>query len=328
MRKILTLISISVLGISCLSLTGCKEQASLKNTFFSDEVLSKYKLEGLPKANLENSRITDSYDTLYLNISLEEYASYSKDVYEFITNKIDLYYQGYIFGSHLVAEMILAYDVTDVYSKYDYKKDLNGFSYSTENVEMNENEVNAYVELKNSKQVFIERISDELRDGFKYNTKMYFQSRTSSFQKCGVEHTYKESKELPIAGTTETRKVYSCDYCNDVKIETTKNDYADTNTYKINVCKGKEFLKNNLLEKTYSSVIINIETYIITDVNIVVKANGTIIPLDYCNSDSNVFSFIMPHKDVNIEITIEGALDGAANGFMIGTITVGSIWCC
>ena len=177
MRKILTLISILVLGISCLTLTGCKEQALIKNTFFSNEILSEYKLEGLPKGNLENSRITDSYDTLQLNISLEEYASYSKDVYEFITNKSDLYYQGYIFGDHLVAEMVPAYDVTDVYSKYDYKKDSNGFSYSSENVEINENEVNTHIELKNSKQVFIERISDELRDGFKYNTKMYFQSR-------------------------------------------------------------------------------------------------------------------------------------------------------
>lgn len=308
MKKMLNIISTSVLSLISLSLVGCKEKASIKDTFFNKEVLKEYKLEGLPKANIENSRITDTYDTLYLNLSLEEYASYSKDVYEFISNKSDLYYQGYIFGDHLIAEMVLTYDVTDVYSKYDYKNNSNGFSYSIDNVEIDKNETNTNIELKNSKQVFIERKSDKLRDGFKYNTKMYFKSKTSNFQKCGVEHTYKEHKELPIAGTNKTRKVYNCAYCDSTKVESDPNDYYDENIYKINIIKGKEFLINNLLEKTYSGVIVNIKTNIICDADIVCNVNGTIIPLNYYKKDYNVFSFIMPHKDVNIEICIKGGI--------------------
>ena len=86
MRK--TLLFCIVLVICLTMFTSCLFDKREKDTFFSDEVLASNKLEGMPQPVLENSYLVEG-DTLYLNLTDEEYAAYVEKLAKFLVAKED-----------------------------------------------------------------------------------------------------------------------------------------------------------------------------------------------------------------------------------------------
>lgn len=109
MKKIIAIILL--LAICLVSLASCDECSAVglgimlwlwaeseqaiqeRDVFFEDELLIECKLSDMPRPNLEGSALTNN--TLYLNMTDDEFVLYSQAVLDYLLEKEDAYFKGY-----------------------------------------------------------------------------------------------------------------------------------------------------------------------------------------------------------------------------------------
>lgn len=97
MKKIIALVLILVMCLislaSCNIWVGMQEPDMVaENSFFAEEYLSECKLSDMPVPDVENSMRTD--DTIYLNLTDEEFDNYIRTLYDYLLTKDDVYFKG------------------------------------------------------------------------------------------------------------------------------------------------------------------------------------------------------------------------------------------
>ena len=94
---------------------------------------------------------------------------------------------------------------------------------------------------------------------------------------------------------------YQCKKCNKTKLEINE---IIKDSYFCNVINGKQYLVESLKNKYYVGEKVIIKTGKLMDANIDVKVNGEYLRVSAYDENFWYFEFIMPEKDVNIELNV------------------------
>ena len=83
------------IGIAALLSLWVKSERTIvdRNVFFEDELIAECRLTDMPVPNLEGSALTNN--TLYLNMTDDEFVSYSEEIFNYLLAKEDAYFKGY-----------------------------------------------------------------------------------------------------------------------------------------------------------------------------------------------------------------------------------------
>lgn len=86
---------LEALGIAGLVALWAKSEKTIvaRDVFFEDELIAECRLTDMPLPKLEGSALTNN--TLYLNMTDEEFVSYSQAVLDYLLDKEDAYFKGY-----------------------------------------------------------------------------------------------------------------------------------------------------------------------------------------------------------------------------------------
>ena len=86
---------LEALGVAGLVALWAKSEKTIvaRDVFFDDELLIECRLTDMPRPNLTGSVLTNN--TLYLNMTDEEFVSYSQAVLDYLLAKEDAYFKGY-----------------------------------------------------------------------------------------------------------------------------------------------------------------------------------------------------------------------------------------
>lgn len=86
---------LEALGIAGLVALWAKSEKTIvaRDVFFDDELIAECRLTDMPRPNLVGSALTNN--TLYLNMTDEEFVSYSQAVLDYLLAKEDAYFKGY-----------------------------------------------------------------------------------------------------------------------------------------------------------------------------------------------------------------------------------------
>lgn len=300
MRK--TLLLCIVLVICLAMFTSCLFDEREKDTFFSDEVLASNKLEGMPEPNLENSYLVEG-DTLYLNLTDEEYAAYVEELAKFLVAKEDIYTPGYAYdwGCEVIF-YITFYEYAPLEYLTEFSDTEHIFIFSTDG------EVDPDSYYYSYERIGIERLSQAERlkyTTFTYNTVLYLNYSTgisgAKFVPCDDDRHYSEHVgEYVIAGSEEYCNAYVCKYCGEISTDLDLEYAMQENiTYSSNA---------NYL-KLSPSVALNgslceIQAYKLEDVEIKLYANGVELPASAEYDDYLEYKFVMPEDDVEIDVEV------------------------
>ncbi len=88
-------IELQTLGIAGLVMLWAKSEKTIvaRDVFFKEELIVECRLTDMPMPNLEGSALTNN--TLYLNMTDEEFMTYSEAVLNYLLAKEDAYFKGY-----------------------------------------------------------------------------------------------------------------------------------------------------------------------------------------------------------------------------------------
>ena len=88
-------IELEALGVAALVALWAKSEKTIvdRNVFFEEELIVECRLTDMPVPNLEGSALTNN--TLYLNMTDEEFVTYSEAVLNYLLAKEDAYFKGY-----------------------------------------------------------------------------------------------------------------------------------------------------------------------------------------------------------------------------------------
>lgn len=122
---------LEALGIGALVALWAKSEKTIvaRDVFFDDELIAECRLTDMPRPNLEGSALTNN--TLYLNMTDEEFVSYSQAVLDYLLAKEDAYFKGYQFEQGFAGGIfyIPEYRYAPLTEEYEIK-DANRFAFS------------------------------------------------------------------------------------------------------------------------------------------------------------------------------------------------------
>ncbi len=299
MRKILLLCIVLVI---CLTMfTSCLFDKREKDTFFSDEVLASNKLEGMPQPVLENSYLVEG-ETLYLNLTDEEYAAYVEELAKFLVAKEDIYTPGYARGFGVEAIFVIAFYV---YSPIEDIVEFTDSSYIFRFSKTTEiTETNTYYTDGSSIGITKLDKSERLKyTTFTYNTVIMLNPSTiygHKFDPCRYEHHWEKTGELIVAGTNEYCNTQKCEYCDEVSTDLPfEYPMPENITYN----KNTAYLKLTPSNASNGSIC-EIQAYKLEDVEIKLYANGVELPVTAEYEDYLEYKFAMPGDDLQIDVEI------------------------
>ena len=140
-----------------------------QNEFFAAEYLAECKLEDMPVPDVDGSFRTDT--KLYLNMTDEEFDTYSKLVFDYLWAKEDAYFKGYLVDSGFAGGIFFAPEdrYAPLKEDYDLDRDSHRFIFSTTELLNEGDEYN--INYWNEVVVRIIRSSGTLeKENFTYNT--------------------------------------------------------------------------------------------------------------------------------------------------------------
>ena len=300
MKKLLVCLLATML---CLcNLTSCEayKEAYKENVFFSNSLLKRANLEDMPVPPGADSDAVRDGNTLYLNLTEQEYKQYVFRMLEYLQAKKDIYYLGYSYGD-FYSQWLLNTPIYPLTTPYVYGGgNDHSFFFS------NENNLAYADHLINPIEIEIERKTGQLSfKNYEYNTLIRVKTvafATASWSQCGAGHTYDEGVEYPIAGSDKTVPVYSCIHCSAVNYPDFTNDMED---YPITIkdTDAKQYLTENL-GGAPSGAIISVGARKPTDSDLKFIANGTEILPREGEDGLWIYEFIMPCEDVVITTEI------------------------
>ena len=294
MKKFLPLLLSVVLCL--LALASC-ESSYTENAFFSEDLLSESKLTDMPiPAGIENS-VNQYGNTLYLNLTDDEYEQYVSRLLEYLKAKKDIYYLGYSVGSGLWAEMIPYDRVAPITNSYSAKNNKHKIFFSTDDKLSNSDFLSEPV------KITIIREEGKLSfNDFEYNTRIYLYNgyaAKSQWDRCGAEHTYDDGIEYKIPGSEQTIIEYTCIFCG---YDHFSRFIGDMNTYSITI--EDTDADHYLVHRQYSYIsglVVEMMAEKIDGAELKYIVNGTeIIPRDSDDGKWWIYEFIMPCSDVVI----------------------------
>lgn len=312
MKKVIsTLILLSI--VLCISsCCSTQPQQAEYSVFFSESVLVEYDLEDMPVPNLTKSVIYgDEINVLYLNLTEDEFKSYTEELTSYVLSRDDIYNKGLWYTYDIAVGPLFLPLSIDVYIPLDDNKDkINGgykLAFSKEDklssgwvTDLMSNAYEIDVRYENG-------VIDEI--DFEYNTVIKIgKAEYARFDTCAKEHKYGEAISYPVPGTEMEIYVSYCTYCG---TETQSYYYGgdDHNAYATVIVKGAEYLERECYRTfsvnptCYAGLIEYIEIPQNDNAAYVVTVNGFEIPLTYEESNCLFYGFIMPSCDVEIEIT-------------------------
>lgn len=299
MKKAILLIL--TIALSLITLSACVRHDDVKEAFFPESYLSQMSLDSLPVPKLGGA-ILRGGETLYLNLTSEEYTSYVKEIADYLLESDGIYDPCYE-----VSKIILMLIPTD-YICYpideSYKPDDENITLFFSTSDKLDPETEKMID-----PVRIELVRETTKIGGKeYNCKMTIDSDILlgvKIEPCSFGHTYGEDYEeiiVPSASTPSTIKKYTCIYCNS---ETYSGFVGDYNYYPITVSEGKDYIKKRISDEGVSGAYYEIITSKYMDADITVTVNGISIPKsEGDDGETWCFAFIMPCESVDIKVTL------------------------
>ena len=122
---------LEALGIGALVALWAKSEKTIvaRDVFFDEDLLIECRLADMPRPNLEGSALTNN--TFYLNMTDEEFVSYSQAVLDYLLAKEDAYFKGYQFEQGFAGGIfyIPEYRYAPLTEEYEIK-DANRFAFS------------------------------------------------------------------------------------------------------------------------------------------------------------------------------------------------------
>lgn len=317
MKKLLILL----IALSLLALSSCGvEKVSFLeyNTFFSDEVLAECHLNGMPMPNIENSALyNDDGKTLYLNISEEEFASYTREVANYLLAREDIYNKGLRYTSNIAVGPLFLPLSVDVYIPLEDQGEFslvhNKLAFSTKK-ELTSGWISSLMSGAYDIELCFEGGVIETID-FSYTASVSIgKADRAQYETCLKEHKYTNSTPYPVPNSDIIVNISSCVYCN-YEIKDKHYGAGDLNTYKKLIVEGAQYLERECAKEYQSSAtshtgqkelitLPKLEGYVYT-----VKVNDCEIPLTYEKDGLLIYGFIMPRCDIEIRICLEKAID-------------------
>ena len=125
--------SCDILAGAFLIWAGTQQQTTMvsENEFFATEYLAECKLEDVPVPNVDGSFRTET--KLYLNMTEEEFDTYSKLVFDYLWAKEDAYFKGYEVDSGLAGGIFFVGEdrYAPLLEDYNLENDAHRFIFST-----------------------------------------------------------------------------------------------------------------------------------------------------------------------------------------------------
>ena len=152
-----------------------------QNEFFAAEYLAECKLEDMPVPNVDGSFRTDT--KLYLNMTDDEFDTYSRLVFEYLWAKEDAYYKGYEVDSGLAGGIFFAPEdrYAPLLEDYDLENDAHRFIFSTTEFLNEGDEYN--IHYWNYVVIRITRVDGKLeKEDFTYNTTIQITNKENNLR--------------------------------------------------------------------------------------------------------------------------------------------------
>lgn len=292
-----------LLGICIIcNLSACFFWDNLpQDTFFSDESLSTYTLTGMPVPNLKNSRLKG--DTLYCNLTMEEYEAYVSSVLTWLQSREDIYHLGSYCSSGLYGEMLPYRIYSFLPEDYDCRGTSHDFAFSATDTPLDDF-------MDEPIRVSIYRKNGTLNRGrFTYNTVIDIGTILSAyFDPCHRQHSYGGGTPYPVPGLNRNIHISHCVYCG----AKTQDWYLDSSTsYAVKVTEGRGYIRYSNystywnITSLYSGLTLEITVANVDDGDLVMLVNGESIPKLRDDGAYSTFGFIMPQCDIEIQIRVK-----------------------
>ena len=274
------------------------------DTFFGAEMLTEYNLSDLPVPKLENSRL--SGDSLYLNLTDEEYEAYVAELLAYLQGREDVHNLCYRHSSTLMFGAFPLDYCVPIPEDYDLTSNSHHFVFSY-TADLHERKMDAPI------RITIIRDSRELfRTDFTYNTEITLKPNSSipaEVDPCAAEHTYDEGEVYPVPGLDRSVTIYHCIHCG----SETQSDYPvdSRKSYTVTVSEGLNYIWGNNrnyfpwgIDSMYAGLELEIICLIPEEGTLQVLVNGENIPVLRTTEDKVTFGFIMPEADVDIQLRL------------------------
>ena len=194
MKKIIAILLLLVMSLtlmtSCTALTGAllvwvavnQETSTVaENEFFDSEYLASCLLSDMPVPSVEGSFRTET--KLYLNMTDEEFKTYSKLVFDYLWAKEDAYFKGYEVDSGLAGGIFFAPEdrYAPLLEDYDLESDAHRFIFSTTELLNEGDEYN--IHYWNYVVIRITRVDGKLeKEDFTYNTTIQITNKENNLR--------------------------------------------------------------------------------------------------------------------------------------------------
>ena len=299
MKKLLVCLFTVVLCLCCFS--SCNDSYE-DGVFFSDDMLSRAKLVGIPRPDALDKSVLKNGEALYLNLTTAEYGQYVTELVSYLLSNEGIYYLGYSVGGYLLAEIVPYDKIAPITDSYNAADDVHEIFFSL----TDELDNNGF--LHEPVKILIKRSSGKLEhNDFAYNTEIRILSGTfvnAEWDLCGAEHTYDEGTEYKIPGSESVITKYACVHCGSTRM----SDFIGDMKY-YNITIEDNDVDHYIIDRdkeAISGVIVSLKAHKLIDAELKFIANGTeIIPRE--TEDGYLrYEFIMPCADVLINVEVVG----------------------
>ena len=292
-------IALFVLAL-CALLTLCacdnKEQ---RDVFFDSDMLKEYSLADIPVPSVENSRLIT--DTLYLNLSDEEFAKYISDVSEYLLAREDVYNVCYKEGESLNASSIREDYFTPLFAPYSSIPD--GVSAVSLAFSLSPELGVRGLMSETVRMDFIRGESALSMMKFTYNTIMSFslsKLTTAHYDLCAIAHDWDETLEYTTPGSAEKLITRTCLRCG------FEDHLCDPNTdgaiYVVKVSEGGDTLAEPVVKRHKAGTLVEVLVTHREGVHPMLTANGVMISPFSESAGVISYRFLMPCEDVDVSI--------------------------
>ena len=162
-----------------------------QNEFFAAEYLVECKLEDMPVPNVDGSFRTET--KLYLNMTDEEFDTYSKLVFDYLWAKENAYFKGYEVDSGLAGGIFFIGEdrYAPLSENYNFEKDAHRFIFSTTEFLNEGDEYN--IHYWNYVVIRIVRSTGTLeKENFTYNTTIHITNQDNNLRSSVYYEDYRE----------------------------------------------------------------------------------------------------------------------------------------
>ena len=288
---------IYLLAALMLLLSGCGAKNYSVDTFYSAELLTEYDLEGLPAPKLENSRLDGDY--LYCNLTQEEYEDYVAQVMTYLQDREDVQHVCYLYDSTMMFGFFPQQTFAPVTENYSLSGN-HRFACVTDQTLSEDSALEPF-------RVCIYRESGTLgRTDFSYNTyiQLIADAVIGDVDPCAAAHRLDEGVVYPCPGQ-EGITVYRCVYCGAMELDR-ELGYG---YYDVTVSQGRNYILSNSysapaawdITSLSAGTLLEITARIPAEGTLQLQINGQTIPVLRTDGNTQIFGFVMPEADIDIQ---------------------------